>query len=192
MPQVSLSLPLKEDRCATCKKIRSTWCLIDSLLCQALPRLFALDHHLKAHSVMLGDSLKWWDFDRQKQLTPAMAICCCSKLCCISDSRTGWALTVALGFLFPLIPASPLPAYSHRSWDASAIERSYKMSCAPENTSLKYFSLCRWICCLKLPLFIHHYVFFPLKGWKPDHAVCKTSESIVMVKKKRCSIDKKR
>lgn len=153
MPQVSLSLPLKEeDRCATCNKIRSTWCLIGSLLCQALPRLFALDHHLKAHSVILSDSLKWWYFDRQKQLTPTMAICCCSNSCCISDSRTG--------FLFPLIPASPLPAYGHHSWDTSGIEPSYKMSCAPENTSLRYLSLCKWICCLKLPLFTHGYGYF--------------------------------
>lgn len=64
MPWAPLFPLLKENRCAVCKKIRNTRHLIDRLVSQALLKLFALDHHLKEHSAMLSDSLKWECFDR--------------------------------------------------------------------------------------------------------------------------------
>lgn len=144
MPYISLSPPLKEDdrTCALCKKIGNTWWLMGRLAWQALPRLFALDHHLKVRSVMLSDSLKWWYSDRQNRLAQTIAVCCCSNLCCVFRQQD--RLSTQCGSEFPIfldtcIPT--LPAYSHRSWDTSATQLSYKMSCTAENTSLILFSL---------------------------------------------------
>lgn len=103
MPWASLFHLLKEDRkCAMCKKIRNTWHVIDRLVSQALLNLFALDHHLKEHSAMLSDSLKWGCFDRQNQLPLTITVCRCNDLYC-SFRQQDRQCSVKLSFLFSLI-----------------------------------------------------------------------------------------
>lgn len=132
----SFRLHREDRRCAMCEQIRNTRHVIDRLVSQALLRLFALDHHLKEHSAMLSDSLKWGCFDRQNQLPQTIAVCRCNNLYC-NFRQQDRQCSVKLSFLFSSIPVPTLPAYSQRSQANSATQPSYNNSCAPENMFLR-------------------------------------------------------